>query len=54
MKWFGVGGLVGLLTVVTAFALCYWEQWRGEDSLGAAVRNVVLILGSIAALGLAV
>ena len=64
MKWWG-GALVGLLAVVTVFALSFWEQWRGEDlsfweqwrgedSLGAAVRNIALILGSIVALGLAV
>ena len=57
--------VVGLLAVVTVVALSFWEQWRGEDlsfweqwrgedSLGAAVRNIALILGSIVALGLAV
>lgn len=46
---------VGLgLVLCFAWMWCNWKSWQGMDSQGAAVRNVVLILGSFAALGLAV
>ena len=49
----GVGLVIGVAWVWCNWE-CNWESWQGMDSQGAAVRNLALILGSLAALGLAV
>ena len=45
--------LVVLLVVLAGSAWC-WDSWRGDDSNGTAIRNLVLIMAAIAALPLAI
>ena len=44
--------LIALLAVL-AGAVLSWDSWRGEESTGTAIRNLVLIMAAIAALPLA-
>ena len=44
-----------ILAVVLVLAIQYWDSWSGEEeSFGTAIRNLVLVLASIAALSLAI
>ena len=45
--------LAFLLVVLAGSAWC-WDSWRGDDSNGTAIRNLVLIMAAIAALPLAI
>ena len=45
--------LAALLAVLIGSTLC-WDSWRGEESNGTAIRNLVLVMAAIAALPLAI
>ena len=45
--------LAVLLVVFVGASLC-WVSWRGEESNGTAIRNLVLVMAAIAALPLAI
>ena len=45
--------LAALLAVLAGSIWC-WDSWRGEESHGTAIRNLVLIMAPIAALPLAI
>ena len=42
--------LAGLLT----HSICFWDSWRGDESIGTTIRNLVLVIAAIAALPLAI
>ena len=51
--WIAPLTLAVLLFVLVGVPLC-WDSWRGEESNGTAIRNLVLIMAAIAALPLAI
>ena len=54
LKWCGFA-LIGIGGgAAAAWVSCFWGQWRGHDSQGSAIRNLVLTTASIVALWLAV
>ena len=45
---------LAVLLVVLVGAPLFWNSWRGEESNGTAIRNLVLVMAAIAALPLAI
>ncbi len=43
-----------VLVVVITLAILFWDSWRGEESGSTAIRNLVLVIATIAALPLAI
>ena len=42
------------ILAVLAYSLVAWDSWRGEESNGIAIRNLILVIAAIAALPLAI
>ena len=42
------------LVVVLIVSILFWDSWRGEESGGTAIRNLVLVLAAIIGLPLAI
>ena len=56
VRWPWILGCVLLAVFIIVYVALVWSNWncfRGEDSLGAAIRNVVLVVASVIALLLA-
>ena len=45
---------LAVLLVVLVGAPFFWNSWRGEESNGTAIRNLILVIAAIAALPLAI
>ena len=45
---------VTALVVVVIVSILFWDSWRGEESGGTAIRNLVLVLAAIIGLPLAI
>ena len=45
---------VTALVVVLIVSILFWDSWRGEESGGTAIRNLVLVLAAIIGLPLAI
>ena len=43
-----------VFATVLTLSIWFWDSWRGEESVGTAIRNLVLVIAAIAAFPLAI
>ena len=52
--WLAPLTLMVVLAVVLSVPLLFWDSWRGNESGGAAIRNLILVIAAIIGLPLAI